>query len=87
MLIVSLMSVIDYVSLHNVSKKSSSINRGDWVTQSVKPLVQVMISGSWDGALVGSLLRGESPSPSSFAPSFILSLSLSQINKVSQINK
>ena len=58
--------------------------RGAWVAQLVKclPSAQVMISGSWDRALLsGSLLSEESASLSPSATSPAHAFFLSQINK------
>ena len=62
--------------------------RGTWVAQSVKqlPLAWVMIPGSRDGApALGSLLRGESASPSPVPPP--PTYAFVQTNKIFKNNK
>ena len=74
--------IILYRDLNTVTQSGKMGLMGAWVAQLVKclPLAQVMIPGSWDQALHGSLLRGSLLLPLPATPP-ACAFSLCQINK------
>ena len=69
--------------------KKSKI-QGAWVAQLIKclPSAQVMIPGSWDGALLWASCSGQPASPFPFAPPpAVPSQDLFQINKILFLKK